>query len=557
MHIDRAKLDAVFADTVKKANKGALSAVIFDGENILYEKHDGYIDKENRIVPAADSLYMIGSNTKVMTTLGLMRLWEDGKLNPGDDIRTYIPEFSVRSRMGDYPFTIEDFLMHRTGLVCDMYRYMTIEKHVYGDIIDGLHHTYRTSLPTEMFSYSNLGFTLLGIVIERISGMKYADFMQKYLFEPLAMEVYFLTETDLPDDVRNRTARNFDGKGKRQNDPLGCCIPAGAHTYTSVRDLAKIGQLLMNKGKYGKKRLYKKKTIEWLEQLPVHDELDRELAVIGHSLFHHKNLSDYQTGPFHGHGGATVYQYSLFDYLPEEKIGIIIFSNFDTALSVINPLERALLNEYLRQAGFAKKETLKRNPVPADITRLVGKYDTGFGPLAFKLSDQGRLVLKAGSLVMKTQTLAEGWIRVILPKPVKDVPADLRVLGKVYLKQAVYFGHKVLIMDNGTAKTVIGCRYMNPDINETWLQAAGSYAPDEGFSERFFEGMDLKLKDGKLILTLKIIGEKLNYYLHVLNDEEAIVKGYGRNCRQTVFLKKEKGYFILECDGVQAKKKIR
>ena len=554
MAIDSRKLDAVFTETIRKANKGAISAIIFNEDSILYEVHDGWIDKKNRRKPADDSLYMIGSNTKVMTTLGLMRLWEDGKLDPQDDIRRYIPEFSVKSRMGDYPFTIEDFLMHRTGLVCDMYRYMTDGQYTYRDIVDGLHESWRTSLPTQMFSYSNLGYTLLGIVIERASGMAYADFLQKYLFEPLGMEVYFASEQDLPENVRDRIAQSHDSKGTRQMDPLGCCIPAGAHTYTTITGLMKMAQLILNRGKAGKKRLYRKSTIDWMEQLPVRDELDAELAVIGHCLFHHKDLSDYKTGPFHGHGGATCYHFSLYDYLPKEKTGIIIFSSFDGAHPLITKLERALLNEYLRQSGFEKKDTQKRKAVKAGIAGYVGRYDTVFGPLAFALSDQGKLVLRSGEVIMKTETFEDGWISCILPRPLKEVPKELRVLGNVYLKQAVYFGHPVLIMDNNGTKTVIGCRYTEPCITENWLNALGTYKPHEGLKKEFFDGMDLQLKDGELILTLKIIGEKLKYYLRVLSDEEAIVKGYGRNCRQTVTLRKEKGHYVLECDGVKARR---
>ncbi|MBR2727046.1 MAG: beta-lactamase family protein, partial [Solobacterium sp.] len=187
---DGKALDKVFAATVKRGNKAAISAVIFDEEKILYEKHDGLINREDGIRPDGNSLYMIASNTKVLTTLGIMRLVEDGKLDLKDDIRKYIPEFSVRSRLGKKPMTIGSFLMHRSGLVCDLYRYMIADGPVYTDIIEGLKDTYRTSLPGEMFSYSNLGYTLLGIVIERISGMKYVEFMNKHLFGPLEMEVH-------------------------------------------------------------------------------------------------------------------------------------------------------------------------------------------------------------------------------------------------------------------------------------------------------------------------------------------------------------------------------
>ena len=73
-------LEEVFKKECGRKNKGAVSTVIFDNEKILYSFYDGLIDKEKKIAPQADSLYMIGSNTKVFTALGIFRLLEDGKL---------------------------------------------------------------------------------------------------------------------------------------------------------------------------------------------------------------------------------------------------------------------------------------------------------------------------------------------------------------------------------------------------------------------------------------------------------------------------------------------
>ena len=543
------ELDKAFCQTVKKANKGAISAVLFHAEGIIYEIHDGMIARNANISPSSKSLYMIASNTKVLTTLGILRLWEDQKLDVYEDIRKYIPEFSVQSRVGEHPFTIEDFLMHRSGLVCDMYKYMLGNRYEYTDIIEGLHETYRTSFPKEMFSYSNLGFTLLGVVIERVSGFKYADFMQKYLFEPMDMEVYFCMEKDLPEEVSQRVAHCYDKKGKRQYDPLACLLPAGSCTYTTIADLAKIGQLLLNKGVYKDKRLYREKTIEWMEDLPIYDELDKELSVIGHSLFHHNLFTDYETGPILGHGGNTVYHHSLFDFLPEEKIGCIVFSNFEDAPLLVEKIRKALLDEYLKQEGFSKKQIHKRKTVKTDITRYIKKYDTVLGPVSFCLNDAGDLQVKIDSFLIPVRTLEGGWVECILPKPLKALPEEIRTLHHAYLKQAVYFGHEVLMLEYNGVKKVIGCQYTEPAINDKWLKAIGSYQPYD-MAHEGYQGMDLHLENGELVLVLKIIGENLKYYLHVLNEGEAIVKGFGRNCLQTVTLKTDEGKYVLKCDGV-------
>ncbi|MBQ6591687.1 MAG: beta-lactamase family protein [Solobacterium sp.] len=554
---DGKALDKVFAATVKRSNKAAISAVIFDEEKILYEKHDGLINREDGIRPDGNSLYMIASNTKVLTALGIMRLMEDGKLDLKDDIRKYIPEFSVRSRLGKKPMTIGSFLMHRSGLVCDLYRYMIADGPVYTDIIEGLKDTYRTSLPGEMFSYSNLGYTLLGIVIERISGMKYVEFMNKHLFGPLEMEVHYCPEKELPEEVLPKTARSYDSKGKRVYDPLGCCIPAGSCTYTSIYDLMKIGQLILNKGKYKGRRIYRKKTIRLMEKLPVKDRWDEELAVIGHGLFHHKLFTDYQTGPFMGHGGNTVYHHSLFDFLPEEKLGIIVFSDFENAPALIGKLEKALLNEYLAQAGFAKKEKTIHREVPMDVTQHIGKYDMIAGPMSFVLGDDRRLHVYAADAEYTARMLDHGWMKLDSGKPAKELNESQRMIRDNLWRQVEYFGKEVLLMSSDGQEKAVGVRWKNPQINAAWLEACGIYAPDEALIQEGYDGMELVLKDQELILTIRIIGEKLNYWLRVLNDQEAIVKGFGRNTGQTVTLKKDEEGWHLECDGVRALRKIQ
>ena len=167
-------LQEVFQKSIGKKNKGAVSAVIFDNEKILRYFFDGFIDREKKTALQADSLFMIGSNTKVFTSLGIFRLLEDGKLKLEDPVTDYVPEFSVKSRIGEYPVTIENLLMHRGGIQCDLYEFFAGDKK-YSDVVEELKKTFRTSIPGEMFAYSNLGYALLGVIEERISGKPYVE----------------------------------------------------------------------------------------------------------------------------------------------------------------------------------------------------------------------------------------------------------------------------------------------------------------------------------------------------------------------------------------------
>lgn len=83
----------------KKSKVVGVNVALFDSNGMIYNYNYGFANKEKRIKSDNDSLYMIGSNTKVMTALGIFKLLEEGKLSLDDDIRKFIPEFEVRSNV--------------------------------------------------------------------------------------------------------------------------------------------------------------------------------------------------------------------------------------------------------------------------------------------------------------------------------------------------------------------------------------------------------------------------------------------------------------------------
>ena len=548
-------LNKVFLDTIKKKNQGALSAVIFDNEKILFSFYDGLIDKDKKLAPKEDSLFMIGSNTKVFTSLGIFRLLEDGKLKLEDPITNYIPEFSVKSRIGDYPVTIESLLMHRAGIQCDLYPFMVDDKKTYDEMIAAMKETYRTTVPGTMFSYSNLGFTLLGIIEERISGKKYYDFIKEILLDPLGIELYIAPEKQLPAELSDRVAKSYDEKGKRAFDPLAIMYPAGPCTYTTLGGLAKIGQLLMNDGECGGVRLYKPETIQLMKTLKVGDELDNSLICIGYGLMHHSVILDYKTGRVIGHGGDTEYHHSKFDFLRDEKIGVIVFSNFAKAPKLTRDIQVALFNEYLKEEGFQKKEAPNRKTVDFDPNKYAGKYDSMLGPIEFKVTPKGELTTTLQTIQLSLKLDEEGWLAAT-PKALwtRLTPVYKQLAGCRFL-QTPYYGNDVLVLEQKGVRNVIGEKYKTPSVNTAWLKAAGTYKPTDAKFKDLLTKATLGLKDGEPVITLLEEGQKLDIYLDIVDENEAIVKGFGRNSKQTVFLSNDNGTYRLTLDGVEVIRK--
>ena len=212
--MDAQILDKEVHKLCKKGKAVGLNVALFDSKGIIYNYNYGFANKKEGLQSSNDSLYMIGSNTKVMTALGILKLWEEGKLSLEDDIKKHIPEFKVQSYFEYDKITIENLLMHRSGLVSDLFHLILDETRDFHETISELGETYLTAEPGKMFSYSNVGYTVLGIIIERVSGLSYVEYIQEEIAKPLGIQVYFLQNEEDRKPFAEQVALCYDRKGK-------------------------------------------------------------------------------------------------------------------------------------------------------------------------------------------------------------------------------------------------------------------------------------------------------------------------------------------------------
>ncbi len=149
--MDKQILDQKLKKLCKKSKAVGVNVALFDRKGIIYNYNYGFANKEERIKSDNDSLYMIGSNTKVMTALGILKLREEGKLSLDDDIKKFIPEFEVKSYFEYDKITIENLLMHRSGLVSDLFQLILDRTRDYHEVIAELKDTYLTAEPGKCF----------------------------------------------------------------------------------------------------------------------------------------------------------------------------------------------------------------------------------------------------------------------------------------------------------------------------------------------------------------------------------------------------------------------
>ena len=205
------KLSAAYTNTKKRQIEGFfennfgrgfenVSFLVAKNGQIIYEKYDGYADKENNILNSPETPLHIASVTKVLTAAAILKLIDAKKIDLDQKLTTLFEGFP-------YPdVTIKTLLNHRSGM--KKYNYFCDDKAIWGrnktltntDLLNVII-TKDIQLETKTdthFSYNNTNYALLALVIEKVTKMKYAEAMKKIIFEPLDMKNSFVFDESSP-----------------------------------------------------------------------------------------------------------------------------------------------------------------------------------------------------------------------------------------------------------------------------------------------------------------------------------------------------------------------
>ena len=193
---DIAKIDALFAQYDKPSSPGCALGVMRNGR-LAYARGYGMADIERKVPITPASLFDIASTSKQFSAAAVVLLALDGKLSLSDDVRKYVPE------LPDYgaPITIDHLLHHTSGLR-DYIGLLSLAGIAYDQISTDeqtlaiLARQRQLNFPTgTRHEYSNTGYFLLSVIVQRVSGQPMAKFSRERIFEPLGM-----TSTRIRDD---------------------------------------------------------------------------------------------------------------------------------------------------------------------------------------------------------------------------------------------------------------------------------------------------------------------------------------------------------------------
>lgn len=346
---------------------GAVVLIARQGK-IVYQKAYGFSDADTKTPMKTDHIFRIASQTKAITSLAVMMLWEEGKFLLDEPVSKYIPEFKnprvlVNFNESDSSYstepaksepTIRQLLTHTSGI--DYAAIGSREmKAIYakagvpsgignntGKLADKIKLLAQLPLkhhPGERYTYG-LNTDVLGYLVEIWSGMSLDEFFQKRIFLPLGMkDTYFYLPKEKYSrlvtlcETQNGKAVTVKGKIYDQVDPN---YPATAGTYYSggaglsgtIEDYARFLQLFLNGGTYNGTRLLSRKTVELMLTNQVQPPLTTQFGLgFGLETASNDYLSVYSVGSF-SWGGAFSTQYWAD---PKEKLVALIYTNMYNA----------------------------------------------------------------------------------------------------------------------------------------------------------------------------------------------------------------------------------
>ena len=215
-----------------------VSFLVAQNGQIIYEKYEGYADKENNLLNSPETPLHIASVSKVITACAVLKLIDDKKINLNDKLTSYFKGFPYEK------VTIKTLLNHRSGI--RKYGYFADDKANWDrkntltnkDVLNIL---INNKIPLEYstdkhFSYCNTNYVLLALVIEKVTGMKYSKAIQKMIFDPLEMKNSFVFDEDTP---KEKATPSYKYNYIKYPFDFLDAIYGDKNIYTTPRDLLK------------------------------------------------------------------------------------------------------------------------------------------------------------------------------------------------------------------------------------------------------------------------------------------------------------------------------
>lgn len=410
----------------EKLAGAGISIALVDGADIVWAEGFGVAQASAQRPATPATRYEAGSITKLFTAAAVMQLVEQGLVDLDLPVDRYVPGFRIRSRwdIASNPVTARLLLTHRAGIPEELHTGGYADRsRTLAETTALLADETLAYLPGTLHAYSNVGYAVLGRLIECVSGIPYARYVEQKILRPLGMQSSLMQDPaaqipagmaladgvgyPAPEDVAPRWVDNgiADGGLRSTAQDLAKFASACLQTHAGKRpdgmplqaaSLAEMWRL-----QFGGEAL------DFEQQMG----LAWQLLPLGRDAATRQELRAVL------HGGASVHHQSLLALLPEQGVGVVVLGNHSQSMEHIYLLVLRVLKEAASVKAGLKLQPLGKPVLPAimqsrDLQRHAGYYVVHEGPVVRLREAAGTLVIEhSGEQASVLVAQADGFLR--------------------------------------------------------------------------------------------------------------------------------------------------
>jgi len=523
----RADMDGVYNDLQQRLVKyiesnpsSMIDLALVQNNKIIWAAHYGNKNHDNEYV------YRTGSITKILTALAIMQLEDQGLIDIDQPVYAYLPRFSVKRRFSNAnPITVRHLLTHHSGLPTNIVKGQWSSSH-FSTVIEQLRNEYLSYPPDFVQAYSNIGYSLLGSIIEEVTAQSYESYIEENILHPLGM-----INSNFDADTINRPEFAQPLLKKRDQQLLPIRDKPAMGLYSTAKDMAQFLIMLSNAGQYkGKNIVHQSVLEEMMERGNEQVALDYDhQAGIGFLLNH--CVFD-QPGNVVEHGGQTMRYTSHFVSVPEYGVGAIVLSNSPHAKKFVHRLAKdlvahALENNHLidKRKPFVVAHNQEGKISERQEGKKRGKYLTKSGLLTLQVDESDMCACVSGKR-LDLVPAPEGWY---------GIKGKKGLSGVEFSPQQVD-GQPVVAVRKDDKEERLGEYIPEEGVPARWRTRMGNYQVEN--PDMLFPFKDVRLieEDNLMYLSYRmplLSDKRIDIPLTALDDEQAITAGLGRGLYTT------------------------
>ncbi len=575
-------LDWLVRRDMARADIPGCAVAVVSREGVLFQRAYGVAGRSTREPVTTKTFFRAGSITKSLTALAVMKLSEEGLVDLDAPLARYVPGFSIKSRFpGASPVTVRELLAHRSGITGDYLSGIMGDRRLTSpELVAALADEYLCFPPGEVFYYSNTGYSLLGALIERVTGRRLEEYVKTEILDPIGMRESAL---ELTPEIEPLLAKGhmpkalgfFPGgqKGTAEVPYLPIRDAAAGALLTNIEELGRYAQFLLAADcKLDPPIVNAQDYFEMTRlQFPGNNASVFEAADYGLGFMLDAFLYPDVRDLVHHSGNVNGF-YSFIVFSRSRDLGLVLLCNSASGFFSCYDLVSRGFRKYLDAAtpaplrasappGYAGPGPSAAAPEPAPLAALTGRYAVLGVPVDVQLR---------GNKLWLVFPPAKFDLRLTREKGNRFSVAAM-VLGLFPVDPAPFMGLDKAAVDFDPATTGAPTMYLEGTAGEAVIRLAlrkaektaipssferylGNYVLER--DERNAESLDLYLpvkelklekKNGWLTLSSPDLGPDLGLAMTPVGNDQALLLG----TNETVFFSGDE----LRFSGLRARKK--